>query len=426
VFPTRRAFLAASAAGLAAPLAAAEPAELPVAGRAVRTLAPFDDLMTKFVRDYKVPGAALAVTRNGALVYARGFGYADRDAKTPVQPNSLFRIASISKPFTAVAALRLVERGKLALDDRVLDRMELKPADVPGQKPDPRWGRVTVRHCLQHTGGWDRAKSFDPIGRPRDVAKVLGLDTPPGPVHVIRYMMGRGLDFDPGERYAYSNLGYLILGRIIETVSGHGYEPFVRYEVLSPLRIHRMQIGRAPVASRAAGEVRYYETTGAKADSIYPPDRGAKVPVADGAMNVEGFEAHGGWIASAVDLVRFASAFDTPSKCPLLSEDVIREMWARPDGRAGYRRDKTPTATYYGLGWMVRPTANGVTAFHSGLIGGTSTLMVRRADGLTWAVLFNADRTPGGDVLSGRIDAPLHDAAARVLAWPDTDQFEKG
>ena len=93
--------------------------KLPETGKQFEALAGFDEMMRKFMRENEIPGAALAVAKDGRLVYARGFGYANRKRRAPVQPDSLFRIASISKPLTAVATLQLIEQGKLKLDARV-------------------------------------------------------------------------------------------------------------------------------------------------------------------------------------------------------------------------------------------------------------------------------------------------------------------
>ncbi|QEL16872.1 serine hydrolase domain-containing protein [Limnoglobus roseus] len=404
----RRAFLqitAGATLGLHARLSAAD-----------ADLAPFDQLMTTFIAENKVPGAALAVMRHGELVYTRGFGYADVETKELVQPASLFRIASVSKPLTAVAILQLVERDKLKLDDKVLDRMPPFPEKVA----DPRWKQITVRQCLQHTGGWDRDKSFDPIDRPREIAKALGTPLPVKPEHVVRYMLGQKLDFDPGERYAYSNLGYLVLGRIIEAVSGRPYEEYVRKEVFAPLGVTAPRLGRALLENRAKNEVRYYDAKRATGRSVYPPREGERVPLVYGVMNLEGFEAHGGWIASAVDLVKFATAFDDPAKCPLLSAKSIAEMFARPEGLAGTDAKGKPRDFYYACGWDVRPVGSTgkANAWHTGYIPGSESILVRRWDGLTWAVLFNANNGPDGKSLSGKIDSKLHEAADAVKRWP--------
>ncbi len=137
------------------PRALKAPNALSVTGQAVKGMESFDTLMTSFLKRHGVPGAALAVVRGGKIIYARGFGYADLVAKAPVQPESLFRIASVSKPITSAAVMQLVERKKLRLDDRVFDVLKLERAGKG--KVDPRLKTVTVRHLLLHTGGWDRS-----------------------------------------------------------------------------------------------------------------------------------------------------------------------------------------------------------------------------------------------------------------------------
>ena len=394
-------------------------------GIANPNLEPFDRLMTSFLEEHKVPGASLAVTRSGKLVYARGFGYSDVETKEPVQPAALFRIASVSKPVTGVAVMQLVERKKLKLDDKVLDRMKLTPFLPADAMPDPRWKQITVRHCLQHTGGWDREKSFDPVFQPGLVAKGLGIKPPTTPTQIVQYVMGQPLDFGPGERHAYSNLGYLVLGRIIEAVTGQSYELYVKKEVLAPLGIKRMRLGQAWIENRSSGEVRYYDTKKRKAPALYLPLFGQQVPIQYGGDNFEAFEAHGGWIASAVDLVKLATEFDNPAKCRILSAKSIEEMWARPDGKAGYELDGKPKDVFYGCGWSVRPVGKTgkLNTWHVGIIAGTGASLVRRWDGVNWAVLFNTDESTNGKYLVDLIDDGLHQAANNVKSWPKTDQF---
>jgi CubicO group peptidase (beta-lactamase class C family) len=426
-FCSRRGFVASCiAAGMANPgRAAMRCADVAATGAIVPGLEPFDELMTSFLAEHKVPGAALAVTRNGRLVYARGFGFADVNAKEPVQPNSLFRIASVSKPITAVAILQLVEKKRLSLEDKVVERMKLTAATLPERKADPRWEKITIRHCLQHTGGWDRGKSYDPIGRAWRIAEEFGAKPPVPPELVVRYMMAQPLDFDPGERYAYSNLGYIVLGRILEATTGQSYERHVQQAVLAPLGIKTMMLGRALAEKRAKGEVKYYDLKSRMGRSLYPPRVGEQVPLQYGAENFEAYEAHGGWIASAIDLVRFSSAFDDPAKCPILGAKTIEEMWARPSGAAGCDKDGKPRPAFYGCGWNVRPIgkAGKFNAWHFGNIAGTRALLVRRWDGLDWAVLFNTDRSATGKSLSDLIDGRLHEAARQVKKWPETNQF---
>src|SRR5690242_2520292 len=115
---TRRDFITTLSAWALAGLCA-NADELPVTGPKSPDLQPFDDMMTEFLATHEVPGASLAISRHGKLVYAKGFGYADSNKHEPIRPRSLFRIASISKPITAVAVLQLVEKGSLRLESKV-------------------------------------------------------------------------------------------------------------------------------------------------------------------------------------------------------------------------------------------------------------------------------------------------------------------
>src|SRR5882724_7834059 len=194
----------------------------PGTGSSFSPFVAFDREIQKFMQVRNIPGGALAVLKDGRLVYTRGYGWADRENKVPVKPTSLFRIASISKPFTAVAVLKLVETAKLDLKACLFELLDLgaEVLPAPGGKLDERWKQITVRHLLNHTGGWDRDKSFDPMFRPREIATAFGLPSPPAPRVIIRYMLGKPLDFDPPTHYAYSNFGFCVLGRVIEKIAG--------------------------------------------------------------------------------------------------------------------------------------------------------------------------------------------------------------
>jgi N-acyl-D-amino-acid deacylase len=389
-------------------------------GKADPRMAPFDNVLAEFVCEHKLPGAALAISRNGKLIYARGAGYADVEAGAPVQPESLFRIASISKPITAVAVLQLVEQGKLGLDEPAFERFANDPGLRPHGTPDPRLRQVTVRQLLLHTGGWDSALSFDPMFRSVETAREFDVEPPAGPALVIRSMSGKPLDFNPGERYAYSNFGYCVLGRLIETASGQTYEKYVQEHVLAPLGITRMRIGRTLLEDRADGEVRYYE-----ADKVEPAvvggGIGKDVPLPYGAWYHESLDSHGGWIGSAMDLVRFAAAFDDPGHSPLLKPESIAHMFARPEGLAGFGADEKAKDTYYSLGWSVRPAGHAgcPMQWHTGSLPGTSTILVRRHDGLNWAVLINTRNSAPEKAPARLLDPLLHKVADAITEWPD-------
>lgn len=280
----------------------------------------YDELMQRFMREHKPPGAALAVTYHGRLVYARSFGHADLEKREPVEPDSLFRIASISKPFTAATVLHLIEKGKVHLDDRVFPLLKLHAHLERGAKIDPRLHDIRVHHCLQHTAGWDREKSWDPMSAQaaEEVAQMLKIRLPIHARQIIQVAMGKPLDFDPGTRYAYSNFGYCVLGRVIEEVSGKPYHEYVSQQILTPLGIRRMRLGKNLLRDRAPGEVKYYDAKKRTGRAISEARIGEQLPLPYGVECIETMDANGGWIASAVDLVRFASAFDDAAKCPVI------------------------------------------------------------------------------------------------------------
>jgi CubicO group peptidase (beta-lactamase class C family) len=383
-------------------------------GKSDPRLESFDRLMESFVKDNQVPGAALAVAKDGRLIYARGFGHADERQKLPVEPTTRFRIASVSKPITAAAILKLIEQGKFKLDDPVRPLLGISPR----KDEDPRWAKVTVRQCLQHTGGWDRSASFDPMFRPIVISKKLGTKAPASSEAVVRYMLQQPFDFEPGRKYAYSNFGYCVLGRIIEHSTGKTYEEYVREEILKPIEITSMAIGKT--LKKSPGETEYFDAKKRTALSVFEP--GKMVPLAYGAWHLEAMDAHGGWIASAPDLVRFAVDFNNPEKSRLLRRESISAMFARPD-RLEPTKDGKPSPVYYGCGWQIREAGASKNTWHTGSLDGTASILVRRHDGLTWAVLFNAKENAKGEYLAGKIDPLVHRAADEVREWPTGNLF---
>ncbi len=394
--------------------------EIPISGAAVPGMGSYDDAVTEFMRTFSIPGGAVAVMRDGKLIYARGFGYADVEGGTPVQPDALFRTASVSKTITSAAIMTLVQEGELGLDDRVAPLIaHLAPA--PGATVDPRWEQITIRHLLTHSGGWDRNKpngGFDPIDRPAIAAAAVNAPAPASPETLVRYMKGMPLDFDPGEKFAYSNLGYIILGRVIERVSGMPYPDYVRARVLQPVGANRTQQGRSRMSDALAGEVRYYAPNqGINAPlvpSVFPGE--GPVPLAYGGFHLEASDASGAWVSSAVDLLRFVGGVDGRAGRPdLLGPALVAEMT-----RSG------PTvcasgACYWGLGWLVRPTQGDRTWSHGGSWPGTTAMVVRSYHGYAWVGLFNArSLAPNSEPA---LDAALWNALAGVTSVPAHDLF---
>lgn len=379
-----------------------------------------DRVMQSFLREHRIPGASLAITNQSNVVYARGFGYADVGQREPVTPESLFRIASISKPITAVAILQLVDQGKLSLDDKVFEILEHEAHVEEGSKIDERQNEITIQHLLQHRGGWDRDQSFDAMFRSTQFANALSASHPATPDTIIRVMRGKPLDFDPGERYAYSNYGYCLLGRVIEKITGETYENYVKQNVLQPIGVTSMSVGATRLEGRKPNEVRYYDPH--QGDSVFSKDLNSRVPQTYGAWHLEAMDSHGAWIASASDLARFASAFDDPENSPLLSSARINDMFARPEGLAGHQKNGDLKPRYYGQGWSVVTDDSGeLTASHGGSLPGTNTILVRRSDGKNVALLFNTRVTARLSRVTGTILPQVMEAIDQIEDWPPQD-----
>jgi len=212
---------------------------------AILTKAASREVVLTFMDNYSVPGMSMAIAKNGQLQYSEGFGYADKDSREKTTTHHLFRIASISKPFTAVAIMRLAEERKVRLSDRVFGSASLLGSDY-GQPPFKRYvDEITVEHLMTHTaGGWTNDDS-DPMFRHQEFDHRA----------LIAWAISEvGLKYRPGTRFAYSNFGYCILGRVIEKVTGLSYEAAVQKYVLDDCGIHRMKIGGNTLAERVADE----------------------------------------------------------------------------------------------------------------------------------------------------------------------------
>lgn len=380
-------------------------------------LVPFSWAVPALLKKYDIPGASFAIMKDGRLVVAEGHGFADRDTRVRVHPDTLFRIASVSKPLTGVGILMLVQRGKLGLDDRafaILD--DLRP--FPGETADPRLADITVRDLLRHSGGWI-TQEVDPQFMSTEIARDTGLPAPASAETIIRYWMGRPLQFTPGTQYSYANFGYNVLGRIIETVTGQSYEDYMNSVVLTPLHIRRMQIGKTLKEQRAAGEASYYDVpAGPLFDSVFPAM--GKVPEAYGAWNHPALDAHGGWIASTVDLLRLVRGLEgSGGVTPVLSAALIQQMTAF-QALPG----QSPTS-YPGLAWRVAlpPLVTSEEWSHSGALQGCcAALLVRRADGISYAILFNLLPTDYAGFFNELIPL-MRNEIARVKRWPQRDLF---
>lgn len=385
--------------GLAIPVLEASPSStsaIPTARPTPPQFAALDEAVLVFMEARGIHAASFALTYKGTLVWSQGYGTLSRGGVDLVQPDTPFRIASVTKPLTAAAVKLLVAEGKLHPSDRVFcaDSVTAPPAAVrchlqlhPGAYVPPADARtltITVQQLLDHRGGWDRTKSGDLMFKAIEIAAAQGVPSPPGPLDIARYAYARPLDFPPGNRVAYSNYGYMLLGLIVEKASGMDYTEFVRTRVLSdPLEgiapghevPRELALGRTLAVNRDPREPVYNCDGGWKGRNVFNPAE--YVCWADGGWHLEVMEAHGGLIASAPTLVWFLDHYR-------MNGDV------RPP--------------------YVLPVNVNQNAWFFGSLDGTFTLVRQRPDGYSYAVLLNQRWDPSGlryDVIKDELDAAV-------------------
>ncbi len=183
------------------------------------------------------PGVALLVSKNGKVVYRGASGQSNLELGVPMKPENVFELASITKQFTAVAILMLEEQGKLSVDDEITKFIP----DYPTQNT-----KITIHHLLNHTSG---VKSYTSM----NLDSLARLDKTP--TELIDVFKNEPMDFKPGERFLYNNSGYVLLGYIIEKVSGKTYEDFIEQEIFQPLEMANSRYGKMSelIPNRANG-----------------------------------------------------------------------------------------------------------------------------------------------------------------------------
>jgi N-acyl-D-amino-acid deacylase len=389
-------------------------------GTALPGLAAFDGAMLAVMEAWGLPGLQLAVAHDGRLVLDRGYGVADPTTGDPVVPTSRFRIASVSKVITAVAVLALIDDGAFGLDDPVFPR--LSALEPPRNAPrDPRLDEITVRHLLTHAGGWDSTTGFDPQYHPLVwmEAGLLGVQAPPSAAQIVRAMMAMPLDFDPGTRSVYSNFGFNVLGRLIEAATGENYDEFVLRRVLEPAGIQTMRLGRTRLGDRVRDEVVYLSPpVWPPQPSVFPGE--GFVPGAYGSFYLEAMDSHGGWIAPAHDLVRFALAVDGRRGPAILRPETVRLMETTPRP-AGTGEPGSSGVAGLGLGWNAVETPDGYQWSHAGaLTGSTASWLARLADGT--AIAVSANTLPVAyPAFFDALLPPLLETAGAIGEWPAGD-----
>ena len=314
-----------------------------------------------------VPGIAVAVVLHGNPAWSKGYGMADLEAAVPVTPQTLFRLASVSKPITAVAAMRLWEQGKLDLDAPVQRYCRSFP-----EKPWP----ITTRELLGHLGGIRHYRSENPSD-PEIGNTTYFID---GIAGGLAFFATDTLVAQPGTRYNYSTQGYTVIGCVIAHAASAAYTDVVRENVFAPAGMtHTVVDDRYAIIPF---RTRFYhrDSTG----------RVVNADFLDASYKVPG----GGWLSSADDLARFESA--------LFHDKLVRRstrtlMWTS-------QRTVRDSATGYGLGFGIAGTACPRCVGHGGGQQGTSTF-----------VLLDPDHETGVVVLANMDNLDVHALSESLL-----------
>ena len=376
-----------------------------------------DVAMKELMDKYQIPGASFAISKDGKVIYNRAFGMADLECDHKAYPYNLFRIASLSKPITSIAIMQLMEEGKLTMNDRVFGPdgiLSDYPVVADARINDTRIYDITIQQLLEHSAGWDRDiqcfpdptspytwkySGCDPVIAPLYVTRTNGTSNPATAEDYMIFLLQHGLDFTPGTRYGYSNIGFLALGMVIETISGLSYESYVKEKLFEPLGISDAHVGRSHKKDRLEREVIYYNPNGCTTLSFNGTDE--HVPCQYGTI-IELSGAYGGWVMTAIDYLRLLMAVDGLSSRPDILKDSTIEVMTTP----------SKNNAYYAKGWSVNWLNK--NWWHTGGLWGTSTMMTRANNGFTWAIFFNTR------VLGDRSEAFWNDLFD--LPWDCLDQ----
>jgi CubicO group peptidase (beta-lactamase class C family) len=312
-----------------------------------------DDLIRAEMRRQKIPGLSLAVLKDGAIVKGAGYGIADIARAAPATPQTVYKIASVSKQFIATGIMLLAQEGRLKLTDSVGRFLDGAPTT---------WDGITIQHLLTHTSGLVReAPGFDPLRVQRDV-------------DVIRTAYSLPLRFAPGERWEYSNLGYFVLAEVIRRVSNRPWDEFLAERVFRPLSMHatRTTSTRDSVSNRAVGY----------ADN----DRLSVAP------DWPALRPSGAFLSTVLDLARWDAALHNAE---ILPDSIRRQMWQPV-------RLKDGTTYPYGLGWQLASLDGHRLVHHGGGMTGFRASFAQFVDdGLTIIILMNLDDVDPVPIVNG-------------------------
>lgn len=316
---------------------------------------PADSLILAEMQKTGIPGAALAVIKDGKVIKKSGYGLANIETQTPVSSASVFKIASVSKPMIAMGIMMLSEEGKLQLDDPVSKYLPATP---------DTWKPVTIRHFLSHTSGVVReSPGFD--------GYLIQPDT-----HVIKAAYKEPLRFTPGEKYEYCNVGYYSLAEIIRKVSGKPWHEFLTERIFGPLAMTATRT--TSFTDIVPHRVNAYSLQGGKLENTFP---------------FLTLRPSGAFLSSLDDLIRWNEAL---TRHQLLKPESYQAMWTP-------FRLNNGTDSEYGLGWSIDRQNNRRRVRHGGSLNGFKSEFVHyRDERLTVILLTNLNEAvPAG--IAGKV-----------------------
>ncbi len=307
-------------------------------------VAEIEALVAQAMEQGQIPGAAIGIVENGELVYANGFGMADLASDTPVTPQTLFQIASVSKTAVAAAVLQLVERGLMDLDAPVTDYLPYFTLAEPESR------NMTIRQLLTHTAGMPDVASWIAEVRDQELrTDDMALED------YIRSLSDESLLFLPGEAFMYSSIGYDVLGDVIAKASGQSFEEYMLESILIPLGMDNSSFLLSEENPDLLAEPYTYDEDGVVMATGYYPYARRHGPASALWTNVE-------------DLARYANALlqhGDVEGTQVFSASAIDEMWT-PYTETGWAEWFGPTWESYGLGWLLGEVDGHLVPNHTG------------------------------------------------------------
>jgi CubicO group peptidase (beta-lactamase class C family) len=296
------AVVVAAPAGAAVRPTVTTPNPLPMTGSELPGMAAWDRAVKQVMTREWIPGATVIVAYQGRVVLNRGYGYSNVATKTRTQPTDRFRLASVTKALTDTAISKLIQEHKLSLNTHPFQTILSGVRGPGGKKPvDPRIEQITIKELIGHTAGWDISKiGFDPTTPTEAMYQALGLKYAPRTnftcEDVVRYMLGQKLNNAPGTHYAYSDVGYCVLGDIVAHIMDTTYGNAMKKLVFQPLGMTNTRMAQVPLTKKYPREVTYYGEP--------PYDTGTESPYAWTNPQTSGFGAFG-TVSTTQDLLRF-------------------------------------------------------------------------------------------------------------------------